>query len=161
MCKITLIKQIMEAIAVDSIDLKIINVLKENSRTTTSEISKKVNLSMPAVAERIRKMEQQDIIEKYTIKVNRDKINYKLLAFIFVNINKTENIEEFRRYINQFNSVLECHHVAGEDDYLLKVLVEDTKALEYFLSNTLKKNKGVFKSNTIIVLSSLKENINI
>ena len=161
MCKITLIKQIMEAIAVDSIDLKIINVLKENSRTTTSEISKKVNLSMPAVAERIRKMEQQDIIEKYTIKVNSDKINYKLLAFIFVNINKTENIEEFRRYINQFNSVLECHHVAGEYDYLLKVLVEDTKALEYFLSNTLKKNKGVFKSNTIIVLSSLKENINI
>jgi len=146
---------------VDSIDLKIINVLKENSRTTISIISKKVNLSIPAVAERIRKMEQLDIIEKYTIKVNRDKINYKLLAYVFVNIDKTENVEEFRKYIVQYSSVLECHHVAGEYDYLLKVLVEDTKALEYFLSNTLKKIKGVFKSNTIIVLSSLKENINI
>lgn len=145
----------------DSIDLKIINVLKENSRTTISIISKKVNLSIPAVAERIRKMEQLDIIEKYTIKVNRDKINYKLLAYVFVNIDKTENVEEFRKYIIQYSSVLECHHVAGEYDYLLKVLVEDTKALEYFLSNTLKKIKGVFKSNTIIVLSSLKENINI
>lgn len=145
----------------DSIDLKIINVLKENSRTTISIISKKVNLSIPAVAERIRKMEQLDIIEKYTIKVNRDKINYKLLAYVFVNIDKTENVEEFRKYIVQYSSVLECHHVAGEYDYLLKVLVEDTKALEYFLSNTLKKIKGVFKSNTIIVLSSLKENINI
>jgi Lrp/AsnC family leucine-responsive transcriptional regulator len=146
---------------VDSIDLKIINVLKENSRTTISIISKKVNLSIPAVAERIRKMEQLDIIEKYTIKVNRDKINYKLLAYVFVNIDKTENVEEFRKYIVQYSSVLECHHVAGEYDYLLKVLVEDTKALEYFLSNTLKKIKGVFKSNTIIVLSSLKENINV
>lgn len=145
----------------DSIDLKIINVLKENSRTTISVISKKVNLSIHAVAERIRKMEQLDIIEKYTIKVNRDKINYKLLAYVFVNIDKTENVEEFRKYIVQYSSVLECHHVAGEYDYLLKVLVEDTKALEYFLSNTLKKIKGVFKSNTIIVLSSLKENINI
>ena len=145
----------------DSINLKIINVLKENSRATTSEISKKVNLSIPAVAERIRKMEQGDIIEQYTIKVNRDKINYKLLVFIFVNIDKTENVEEFRKNIVQHSSVLECHHVAGEFDYLLKVLVEDTKALEYFLSNILKKIKGVLKSNTIIALSSLKENINI
>lgn len=145
----------------DSIDFKIIDALKENSRASTSEISKRVSLSIPAVAERIRKMEEGDIIEKYTIKVNRDKMNYKLLAFIFVNIDKSENIENFRRSVIQYNSVLECHHVAGEYDYLLKVLVEDTKALEYFISNTLKKVKGVSKSNTIITLSSLKENINI
>lgn len=145
----------------DSIDLKIIDALKENSRSTSSEISRKVNLSIPAVAERIRKLEDGNIIEKYTIKINREKINYKLLAFIFVNIDKTENIENFRKSIVQYNSVLECHHVAGEYDYVLKVLVEDTKSLEYFLSNTLKKIKGVLKSNTIIVLSSLKENMNI
>ena len=145
----------------DVIDLKIIDALKENSRATTSEISKKVSLSIPAVAERMRKMEEADIIEKYTIKVNREKINQKLLAFIFVNIDKTDNIEEFRNAIVKYSSVLECHHVAGEYDYLLKVLVEDTKDLEYFLSNALKKIKGVLKSNTIIVLSSIKENINI
>ncbi|MBV7273791.1 Lrp/AsnC family transcriptional regulator [Clostridium thailandense] len=145
----------------DSIDLKIIDALKENSRASTSEISRRVSLSIPAVAERIRKLEEADVIEKYTIKVNRDKINFKLLAFIFVNIDKTENIDEFRKSIVQYNSVLECHHVAGEYDYLLKVLVEDTKALEDFVSHTLKKIKGVSKSNTIITLSSLKENINI
>lgn len=145
----------------DSIDFKIIDILKKNSRASTSEISRRVNLSIPAVAERIRKLEEAEIIEKYTIKVNRDKINFKLLAFIFVNIDKTENIEEFRKAIVQYNSVLECHHVAGEYDYLLKVLVEDTKALEDFISHTLKKINGVSKSNTIITLSSLKENINI
>ena len=148
-------------IILDSIDSKIIEALKENSRVTTSEISKKVSLSIPAVAERIRKMEESNIIEKYTIKVNREKTNQRLLAFIFVNIDKTENIEDFRKSIVNFSSVLECHHVAGEYDYLLKVLVEDTKALEYFLSNMLKRTKGVLKSNTIIVMSSLKENINI
>ncbi|MFZ5965669.1 MAG: Lrp/AsnC family transcriptional regulator [Bacillota bacterium] len=145
----------------DIIDLKIIDALKENSRATTSEISKKVNLSIPAVSERIRKMEEAKIIENYTIKVNREKMNYKLLAFIFVNVDKTENIGNFRNAIVQYNSVLECHHVAGEYDYLLKVLVEDTKSLECFLSDTLKKIKGVLKSNTIITLSTLKENINI
>lgn len=145
----------------DTIDFNIIEVLKENGRATASEVSKKVNLSIPAVAERIRKLENANIIEKYTIKVNRDKINYKLLAFIFVSIDETENIEAFRENIIKYPSVLECHHVAGEYDYLLKILVEDTKALEEFLSNTLKKINGVSKSNTIITLSSLKENINI
>lgn len=145
----------------DTIDLKIIDVLKENSRASTSEISKRVKLSIPAVAERIRKMEEADIIEKYTIKVNRDKTNYKLLAFVFVNIDKTENVEGFRKSIVQYNSVLECHHIAGEYDYLLKLLVQDTKALEHFISHMLKNIKGVIKSNTIIALSSLKEDINI
>lgn len=145
----------------DTIDLKIIDSLKENSRATTSEISKKVNLSIPAVSERIRKMEEAAIIEKYTVKINRDKTDFKLLAFIFVNINEAGNIEGFRKNIINYKSVLECHHVAGEYDYLLKVLVEDTKSLEYFISNVLKKMKGVCKSNTIITLSSLKEEINL
>lgn len=145
----------------DTIDLKIINELKENGRESASEISKKVNLSIPAVTERIRKMEEADIIEKYTIKVNRDKIDYKLLAFVFINIDKTENIEKFRKTIVKYNSVLECHHIAGEYDYLLKLLVKDTKSLENFISNNLKTIRGVIKSNTIIVLSSLKEDINI
>lgn len=145
----------------DTIDLAILDALKENSRMTASEISKRVNLSIPAVSERIRKMEEAEIIEAYTIKMNRMKTNGKLLSFIFVNIDQTEHIEEFRQSIVQCSSVLECHHVAGEYDYLLKVLVEDTQALEHFISNTLKNIKGVLKSNTIISLSSLKENINI
>lgn len=145
----------------DSIDINILNVLKENSRMSTSEISKKVNLSVPAVAERIRKMQEAGIIEKFTIKLNREKMNYKLLAFICINIDRTENIQNFRKAIVQHNCVLECHHIAGEYDYLLKVLVEDTKALEYLLSDTLKKIKGVINSNTIISLSTLKEDINI
>lgn len=145
----------------DAIDLKILDVLKENSRMTTSETSKRVNLSIPAVSERIRKMDEAGIIEKYTIKINREKTNFKLLAFMFVIIDQTENIESFRNTIVQYDSVLECHHIAGEYDYLLKVLVEDTKALEFFISNKLKKIKGVYKCNTIIALSSIKESINI
>lgn len=145
----------------DAIDLSILEALKENSRMTASEISKRVSLSIPAVTDRIRKMEEAEIIEAYTVKINRAKTNCKLLSFIFVNIDRTEHIEEFRQSIVQCSSVLECHHVAGEYDYLLKVLVEDTLALEHFLSNTLKNIKGVLKSNTIISLTSLKENINV
>ncbi|BAK98375.1 AsnC family transcriptional regulator [Oscillibacter valericigenes Sjm18-20] len=145
----------------DAIDHAILNELKRNGRASASEISKKVNLSIPAVAERIRKMEQAEVIQQYTIKINRDKIGKHLLAFIFVNIDKTENIENFKNTIVQHDCVLECYHVAGIYDYLLKVATEDTQALEDFLSNTLKKIKGVSSSNTFIALITLKEKINL
>lgn len=144
----------------DLIDLHIINLLKENSRMTVSQISKIVNLSIPAVAERIRKLEQSGVIEQYTIKINKEKMNYKLLAFIFVNIDKTEHIENFRKSVIEYDCVLECHHLAGEYDYLLKIISQDTKGLENFISNSLKRITGILKTNTVIVLSSIKENIN-
>ncbi len=144
----------------DVIDYAILNELKENGRATASEISRKVNLSIPAVAERIRKLEQAEVIQQYTIRINRSKIQKHILAFIFVNIDKTEDIDSFRNAIVQHNCVLECHHVAGTYDYLLKVIVEDTHALENFLTKTLKKIHGVSSSNTIITLVTLKEEIN-
>lgn len=144
----------------DNIDINILNELKENSRVQISEISKKVNLSIPAVSERMRKLEDADIIEKYTVRINREKMDYNLLALIFVNIDKTEYIDNFRSAITKFDSVLECHHLAGEYDYFLKVIAKNTKDLEYFITNKLKKLKGIEKTNTIIVLSSIKEEIN-
>lgn len=144
----------------DKIDEAILEVLKENGRASASEISRRVQLSVPAVAERIRKLEQSEVIRQYTVKINRDKIEKRLLAFIFVNIDKTENIELFRKAIIQYKDVLECHHVAGNYDYLLKVALEDTRALELFLSKKLKKFPGVSGSNTVIALGTLKEEIN-
>lgn len=144
----------------DQIDIAILNLLKANGRTTASEISKSVNLSIPAVSERIRKLDEGHIIEQYTIKVNRGEMGYHLLAMIFVNIEKTEQIEHFRQTIVSYPEVLECHHLAGEYDYLLKVLVPGTSELEGFLSDKLKTIEGVIKSNTLIVLSTLKESIN-
>lgn len=145
----------------DLIDSKILDELKENGRATASDISKRVNLSIPAVAERIRKMEDSKTIEGYTIRINREKINKKLLVFIFVIVDGSDNIENFRNTVIKHRSVLECHHLAGEYDYLLKVLLEDTKALESFISEHLRAIKGVNKLNSIITLSTLKESINV
>ncbi|KPI46927.1 Lrp/AsnC family transcriptional regulator [Clostridioides difficile] len=144
----------------DKIDFKIINSLKKNSRASTSEISRQVNLSIPAVSERIKKIEQSNIIQKYTIQINREKTKYKLLAFIFINTDLSESMEDFKQAILKHETVLECHHISGEYDYLIKVLAEDTSDLEEFISVTLKRIKGIQKANTTIVLSTIKEEIN-
>ena len=145
----------------DEIDRSILGILKKNSRATASEISRTVNLSVPAVGERMKKMEAAHIIEQYTIRINRKEMGLGLVAFILVTLESTKDVQVFRETIIQYDAVLECHHIAGEYDYLLKVLVEDAHALELFLSNSLKGIKGVSRSNTIISLVTLKEEINV
>ena len=110
----------------DKTDLTILDYMKENGRSTASEISKKIHLSIPAVSERIRKLEESNIIEKFTVKVNREILGYKLLAMIFVSIDETAHIQNFRNSIIEYEEVLECYHIAEEYDYMLKVLVRDT-----------------------------------
>lgn len=143
----------------DALDLKIIDILKTNSRTTSSEISRTINLSVPAVAERIRKLEEAGVIEQYTLKLKRSRFGLNLLAFILVSIDSVKKSESFKALIEKEERVLECHHVAGEYDYLLKVAVESTEELEQLISNRLKKTAGVTRTNTIVVLSTAKEGL--
>lgn len=143
----------------DTIDRKILDILKDDGRATAAEVGRRVNLSLPASAERIRKLEAGGVIEKYAAKVNRKSVGFTLLAFLLVSIDRTESIEGFTEATVQFPQVLECHHVAGEYDYLLKVLVADAEALDAFLKE-LKRIPGVLRTNTIVALHTLKEEIN-
>ncbi|MGO0903577.1 Lrp/AsnC ligand binding domain-containing protein [Clostridioides difficile] len=77
-----------------------------------------------------------------------------------MNTDLSESMEDFKQAILKHETVLECHHISGEYDYLIKVLAEDTSDLEEFISVTLKRIKGIQKANTTIVLSTIKEEIN-
>ena len=144
----------------DGIDMLILQELKANARATASEIGQKVKLSVPAVGERIRKLETAGIIRRYTVRVDREKTGHALLAYVLVRIGGGESTKGFPGAITQHACVLECHHVTGAYDYLLKVAVEDVNALERFISKTLKALKGVLDTNTLISLKALKEEIN-
>ncbi len=143
----------------DAIDSRILGLLRQNSRMSGSDISKHVHMSIPAVSERLRKLEENGIINRYTLQCDREKLNLPLTAYLLVSIDRPENIEPFRSLMKGQECVLECHHIAGEYDYLLKVVVKSTKALEDFITNKMKKSAGVAKSNTIIVLSTVKEEV--
>ena len=144
----------------DSMDEAIVNELKQNARASASGIGKLINLSTPAVAERIRKLERAGIITRYTVRIDREKTGKGVLAFLLVQISGTEHTETFRRAVTAHPCVLECHHVAGAYDYLLKVAAEDMRTLETFITQTLKTMRGVSGTNTMIALKTLKEEIN-
>ena len=146
-----------EVISLDAIDVQIIAQLKENARRPASAIAKKVSLSVPAVLERMRKLTQSGVIERYTVQLSRKLMGYSLLAFVMVRLNAGADVQAFRQHTVSYGCVLECHHIAGEYDYLLKVVTPDTDSLERFLTDELKKLDGIAATNTQIVLTTLKE----
>jgi Lrp/AsnC family leucine-responsive transcriptional regulator len=145
----------------DQIDEKILTILKKNGKASATEISKVVGLSIPAVAERIRKMEHNGIIEGYGAKISRRKTGFNVTAFVMVNLERSGDVEEFRDRIIHFPQVLECHHVVGAFDYLLKVLVRTPDDLENFLMSELNEIPTVASSQTFMCLSTLKEEWNV
>ncbi len=145
----------------DHIDEKILTILKKNGKASATKISKIVGLSIPAVSERIRKMEHNGIIEGYGAKISRRKTGYNVTAFIMVNLERSGDVEEFRQKVVEFNQVLECHHVVGAFDYLLKVLVKTPDDLEHFLMEELNEIPTVASSQTFTCLSTLKEEWNV
>jgi Lrp/AsnC family leucine-responsive transcriptional regulator len=143
----------------DTFDVKILKLLVQNSRITGADIARKVNLSLPAVTERLRKLSRSGTVDRYTIRLNRERLSLHLMAFIHVWIDHTKNVN-VKDLIIAMNEVLECHHMAGDCDLLLKVLVKDTMALEDLLVNKIKVIKAVSRTSTTIILSTYKEEIN-
>ncbi|HKO79032.1 MAG TPA: Lrp/AsnC family transcriptional regulator [Chitinophagaceae bacterium] len=144
----------------DRHDIKILHLLAENARITGADIARKINLSLPAVTERLRKLDRSGYIDKYTIQVNRRQLDLHLLAFIQVWIDHSK-AGAVKENIIALSEVLECHHVAGDYDLLLKVLVKDTTALEELLVKKIKGIKAVTRTSTTIILSTYKEEVNV
>ena len=143
----------------DAFDSKILKLLTQNARITGADIARKVNLSLPAVTERLRKLSRAGVIDHYTVKLNRKQLSLNMTAFIQVWIDHTRSVN-VKDQIVALNEVLECHHVAGDSDLLLKVLVADTAALEELLVHKIKAIKAITRTSTTIILSTYKEEIN-
>ncbi len=139
----------------DNIDIKIIKLLQQNSRVTASEISSKINLSVPAVGDRLKKLDASGIIEKYTIILNAKKMNKHLMIIMFVSLESPKFTEPFINIVQLDDEIVECHYLAGDFDYALKIITESTGSLERLL-NKIKNIPGVQKTKTNVSLSTIK-----
>jgi len=141
----------------DALDHQLVNLLQRNGRATQLELSRAVGLSQPAVAERIRKLEERGVITGYTARVDASKLGKDITAFIGVSIEHPKYFDGFARKVLAMPEVLEAHRVAGQDSYLLKVRTRNTKTLDTLLVETLRTISGVTRTHTTIVLTSIKE----
>lgn len=141
----------------DDVDARIVDLLQLNARLTQAEIAKKVGLSQPSVADRIRKLEEQKIVTGYVARVDPRKLGKDVTAFIGVGIEHPKYFAGFATQVMAMDEILECHRVAGQDSYLLKVRTENTQTLDRLLVEGLRTLPGVTSTRTTIVLCSVKE----
>lgn len=142
----------------DALDYKILSFLKENSRANATTIGTAINLSTSAVIERIKKLESSGVLRKYTVLLDQKLLGRELTAFIYVRLDHPKFYENFVNIIKNNDSVAECYYIAGDFDFILKVLTKANSTLEDVL-NSIKSVDGVSLTRTSVVLSTNKYDI--
>lgn len=139
-------------------DWRVLRLLQNDARVSTAELARQVELSPPGLQKRLRKLEESGVIERYVTLVNRESVGLDLLCFVHVTLahHEPEYVSRFRDAMKLLPEVLECHHLTGEFDYLLKVVVENHKHLERFLFEKITRIPGVDRVRTSIVLREIK-----
>ncbi len=142
----------------DPTDLSLLQYLQEDSKQTNKQLSSRLNLSVTAVYERIKKLERNGVIKKYVALVEKKHLNFGFMVFCHVKLAQhTEtNISDFEAGVSQLDEVLECYHVSGEFDYLLKVMVKDMDAFRLFMTSKLTSLRHIGSTQSSFTINEVK-----
>ena len=146
----------------DELDHKIIAILKEDSRTSISDIAQKLKSSRPTIINRIKKLEEEKIILKYTCLTNDRKLGYDLTVFVLMALDRSGSVwkitaDELLNHREELD-IVEMHHITGDFDLLIKMRTKNIQFLEADL-HQLYSIKGVNKTNTIVCFSSFEQGL--
>lgn len=145
--------------SLDRTDIAILRVLQADGRISNVELSDRVHLSPPATLARVRRLEQEGYISGYAAMLNREKLGHDNLALIEIalELHQYERIAEVLDRLVAMPEVLECYHVTGEYDYMIKVSTVNNRALDHFIAARLIPLPGIARIHTSIVLKALKQ----
>lgn len=127
------------------------------ARTTWADLGALLGLSAPAAADRVRRLEEKGVIKGYFAAIDPESIGFGMAALISVSLSHPSSRDEFLALIGRLPEVLECHHVAGEEDFILKVRCRGNRDLERLISREIKSVPGVSRTRTTVILSTVKE----
>jgi Lrp/AsnC family leucine-responsive transcriptional regulator len=142
----------------DSIDKKLLILLQKDSKKTTKELSVKLNLSVTAVYERIKKLEREGIIKNYVALINRSKVDKGFIVFCHIKLiqHTREFLTKFESQVVKLSEILECHHVSGDYDYILKIAVRDMEEYREFLVTKLTTLEHIGSTHSTFMISEVK-----
>jgi len=140
----------------DEIDVTLLEILQKNGRTRRNDLAQAVDLSIPSVSERLRKLEESGVITGYTTYVDPKKVGKDITAFIIVTVDSSKHYPSFLDHAKSNDEILEIHSVTGTGTHLIKIRTENTSSLERLLSK-IQAWSGVLNTTTSIVLTTMKE----
>jgi DNA-binding Lrp family transcriptional regulator len=142
----------------DDLDRQILGQLQQDASLSSAELARRVDLSAPGLQKRLKRLRDVGVIAREVALLNRESVDLDLLCFVHVTLahHQPDGVSGFRRAVQDMPEVLECHHLTGEFDYLLKVVAANHRDLEQFLVSRLTPTPGVDRIRTSIVLNEIK-----
>lgn len=142
----------------DATDKKLLELLQSDTKKTTAALAVKLNLSVTAVYERVKKLEREGIIDKYVALLNRNKINKGFVVFCHLKLlqHTKEFINQFEKEVIKLNEVLECFHVSGDYDYILKICVKDMEEYREFMVTKLTTLQHIGSTHSTFMIGEVK-----
>jgi Lrp/AsnC family leucine-responsive transcriptional regulator len=142
----------------DDFDRKIVTALQKNARASLTELSRMVNLSLPAVRTRLLKLQEQGYFSSFSAILDPGKFGKEFTCYCLIQLSGQAKIhdEVFEKFIMENEDILECHRIAGQYEYLLKIITKSSKSIEGILRK-MRELENVGNTNTLTVLRTLKE----
>jgi Lrp/AsnC family leucine-responsive transcriptional regulator len=144
-------------IILDKTDLHILRLMQENARISNADLARELGMAPSGILERVKKLEQKNVIRQYTARINPDALQQKMLAFIFMKAADGPGCNDTAKQLATIPEVQEVHHVAGDDCYLVKVRTYDSASLMHLMRNEFSKISNLLSTRTTIVLETTKE----
>ncbi|NVJ48246.1 MAG: Lrp/AsnC family transcriptional regulator [Cytophagia bacterium] len=143
----------------DKIDRKILDILQSNAKITNAQLSKEIGLSPAPTLERVKKLENSGIIKSYHAKLDTDKIGMGVSTFVYATLkgHNKSNIEIFLEAINKIEEVIECHHVTGSGDFVLKIIAKDIASYQQLMLEEVSDISVVDNLQSMVILSTFKD----
>ncbi len=149
----------MKTLKIDAIDKKILHILQENAKITNAQLSKEIGLSPAPTLERVKKLENMGLIKSYHAMLDTEKVGLGVSTFVqvFLQSHKKSVIDAFVEKINTIDSVIECHHITGSCDFLLKVIASDIQAYQKLILEQISEIEEISNMQSMVILSTFKD----
>ena len=149
----------MSGTKLDQIDRKVLEILQTNAKITNAQLSKEIGLSPAPTLERVKKLETSGIIKSYHAQLDREKVGLGVTTFVMVTLvgHKKQVTELFVEKVNSIPEIIECHHITGSGDFLLKVIAKDIASYQVLMLEVINEIEEVASTQTMVILSTFKE----
>lgn len=144
-------------IVLDKTDLHILRLMQENARISNADLARELGMAPSGILERVKKLEQKNVIQQYTTRINPVALQQKMLAFIFMRAADGPGCNDTSRELAKIPEVQEVHHIAGDDCYLVKIRTYDSASLMQLMRTYFSKIPNILSTRTTIVLETVKE----
>lgn len=151
----------MKKIKLDPIDKKILDILQKNAKITNAQLAQDIGLSPAPTLERVKKLEKSGVISSYHAKIDPELVGLGVCTFVMVSLkgHNKENITKFLHSINTIREVVECHHITGSGDFILKIITEDIPSYQELMLEKVSEITVVDNMQSMVVLSTYKDSM--